>query len=159
MPVCFMVLSRFLCSGSWFAERTVPSPEKRGYRNVARPSLSAKRHTPIRKLFRTLRYVASYYFCLQSRGSPTSGNKAVWNPSYPFLFAISVGAWQEWVGEASVFGFEICRHRRKCTALKNLTGALYADGVQSTLWVIREVKMEIPEQRARTGPGSEKGEG
>ena len=49
------------------------------------------------------------------------------------------------LSSASVFGLEICRRPQKCTALKNLVAALYADGVQRTLSVIPEVKMEIPE--------------
>lgn len=36
------------------------------------------------------------------------------------------------------------RSRRKGSALKNLAGALHADGVGCTLSVGREVKMEIP---------------
>jgi hypothetical protein len=37
-----------------------------------------------------------------------------------------------------------CGDRRKGSALKNLTGALHADGVECTLSVGWEVKMEIP---------------
>ena len=40
------------------------------------------------------------------------------------------------LSSALVFDLEICRRRQKCTALKNLVVALYADGVQRTLSVI-----------------------
>jgi hypothetical protein len=51
---------------------------------------------------------------------------------------------EEWVGEASVLTLRFCRSRRKSSALKNLAGALYTDGVGCTLSVGRKVKMEIP---------------
>jgi hypothetical protein len=52
---------------------------------------------------------------------------------------------EEWVGEGSVFDFEILPRHRKDFALKNLAGALHTDGVGCTLSVGREVKMEIPD--------------
>ncbi len=39
-------------------------------------------------------------------------------------------------------GLRSCRSRRK--ALKDLAGALHVDGVQCTLSIGREIKMEIP---------------
>jgi hypothetical protein len=52
---------------------------------------------------------------------------------------------EEWVGEASVFGFEILP-QRKSSALKHMAGALPTDGVGCTLSVGREVEMEIPDK-------------
>ncbi len=51
---------------------------------------------------------------------------------------------EEWVGEASVFGFEILLQPLESSALKHLAGALPTDGGACTLSVGREVKMEIP---------------
>jgi hypothetical protein len=50
---------------------------------------------------------------------------------------------EEWVGEASVFGFEILPRPSERLALKNLAGALHIDRGGCTSWVGREVKMEI----------------
>jgi hypothetical protein len=54
---------------------------------------------------------------------------------------------EEWVGEASVFGFEIFRSRQKGSALKNLAGALHTDGGGCTL--------SAGQSHRRTGPATE----
>jgi hypothetical protein len=51
---------------------------------------------------------------------------------------------EEWVGEASVFGFGICHGRWRGSHSKNLTGALQIDGAECTLPVGREAYKEIP---------------
>ena len=51
---------------------------------------------------------------------------------------------EEWVGEASVFGFEILPQPSERFCTQNLAGALHTDGVGYTLSVGQEVKMEIP---------------
>jgi hypothetical protein len=51
---------------------------------------------------------------------------------------------EEWVPEASVFDFGLCRSSQKGSAVKNLAGALHADRVGCTLSVAWEVKMKIP---------------
>ena len=51
---------------------------------------------------------------------------------------------EEWVGKRQFSALRFCRRRRKCSALKNLAGALHADGAGCMLSVIREVIMEIP---------------
>ena len=50
----------------------------------------------------------------------------------------------EWVGEASVLGFEILPQLSERLCTQNLDGALQTDGAECTLSVGREVKMEIP---------------
>jgi PEP-CTERM motif len=50
---------------------------------------------------------------------------------------------EEWVGEASVFGFEILPQPSERLCLKNLAGALHTDGGGCTLSVGREGKMGI----------------
>ena len=51
------------------------------------------------------------------------------------------------MGEASVFGFEILPQPSERLCTQNLARALHADGVECTLSVGREVKMEIPVNR------------
>jgi hypothetical protein len=51
---------------------------------------------------------------------------------------------EEWVGGASVFGFEILPQPSENSALKNLDGALHNDGSGCTLLVGWEVKIEVP---------------
>jgi hypothetical protein len=52
---------------------------------------------------------------------------------------------EEWVGEASVFGVEILPQPSERLCTQNLAGTLHTDGVGSMLSVGREVKMEIPD--------------
>ena len=53
---------------------------------------------------------------------------------------------EEWVGEASVCGFEILPRPSKRLCTQNLAGALQTDGGRCTLSVGWEVKMEIPDK-------------
>jgi hypothetical protein len=66
---------------------------------------------------------------------------------------------EEWMGEASVFGFEILPRRRKGSALKNPAGALHTDGVGCTLSAGREVKMEIPDKTKEANRRKRRGTG
>ena len=51
---------------------------------------------------------------------------------------------EEWVGEAQFLALGFCHGCRKGSGLKNLAGALHADGVGCTLSIGRKVKIEIP---------------
>jgi len=53
---------------------------------------------------------------------------------------------EEWVGEASVFGIEILPQPSKRLCTQKPAGTLHTDGVGYTLLVDREVKLEIPDQ-------------
>ena len=51
---------------------------------------------------------------------------------------------EQWVGEALMFGFEILMQPSESAPTQNLGGALHTDAARSTLSVVREVKTEIP---------------
>jgi len=51
---------------------------------------------------------------------------------------------EEWRDKRQFLSLRLCRSRGKDPALKNLPGALHADGVGRMLSVGRKVKMEIP---------------
>jgi hypothetical protein len=51
---------------------------------------------------------------------------------------------EEWVGQASVLGFQILPQPSERLCTQNLAGALHIDGVGCMLSVGREVKIEIP---------------